>query len=77
VNFRGTVRLEDIDPPQGYTLTGQGQGGAAGFGQMTAWVTLESVSEQETLLRYRAQAVVGGKLASVGSRLVHAPQPQL
>jgi carbon monoxide dehydrogenase subunit G len=44
---------------------------------MTAWVTLESVSEQETLLRYRAQAVVGGKLASVGSRLVHAPQPQL
>ena len=72
VNFRGTVRLEDIDPPQGYTLTGQGQGGASGFGQMTAWVTLESVSEHETLLRYRAQASVGGKLASVGSRLVQS-----
>lgn len=72
VNFRGMVRLEDIDPPQGYTLIGQGQGGAAGFGQLTAWVTLEPVSEQETLLRYRAQAAVGGKLASVGSRLVQS-----
>lgn len=72
VNFRGTVRLEDINPPQGYTLVGQGQGGAAGFGQMTAWVTLESVSELETLLRYRAEATVGGKLASVGSRLVQS-----
>ena len=72
VNFRGTVRLEDIDPPQGYTLFGQGQGGAAGFGQMSAWVTLESVTAQETLLRYRAEATVGGKLASVGSRLVQS-----
>ncbi len=72
VNFRGTVRLEDIDPPQGYTLIGQAQGGAAGFGQMRAQVTLEAVTPAETLLRYRAEASVGGKLASVGSRLVQS-----
>ncbi len=72
VNFRGTVRLEDIDAPQGYTLIGEGQGGAAGFGKLSAWVTLESVAPQETVLRYRAEAAVGGKLANVGSRLLQS-----
>jgi uncharacterized protein len=67
--FRGSVNLSDMDPPNGYTLTGQGQGGAAGFARMGARVSLRQESE-DTLLVYAAQADIGGKLASVGSRLV-------
>lgn len=67
--FRGTVVLSDLDPPHGYTLTGQGQGGAAGFAKMRASVALSEVAGG-TLLRYTAQADIGGKLASIGSRLV-------
>lgn len=67
--FRGNVVLSDLDAPNGYTLTGRGQGGAAGFAKMTSRVTLLPQGDQ-TLLRYQAQAEIGGKLASVGSRLV-------
>ncbi|MDB5992367.1 MAG: carbon monoxide dehydrogenase [Herbaspirillum sp.] len=67
--FRGNVVLSDLDPPNGYTLTGQGQGGAAGFARMSAQVALTAEGDQ-TLLKYVAKAEIGGKLASVGSRLV-------
>lgn len=67
--FRGSVNLSQLDPPNGYTLTGQGQGGAAGFARMGARVSLTQESE-DTVLAYAAQADIGGKLASVGSRLV-------
>jgi len=67
--FRGSVNLTELDPPNGYTLTGQGQGGAAGFARMGARVSLKDESD-DTLLAYSAQADIGGKLASVGSRLV-------
>jgi uncharacterized protein len=67
--FRGNVVLSDLDPPHGYTLTGQGQGGAAGFARMSAQVALTAEGDQ-TLLKYVAKAEIGGKLASVGSRLV-------
>lgn len=69
--FRGSVNLSELDPPNGYTLTGRGQGGAAGFAKMTSRVLLVP-QEGQTLLRYTAQAEIGGKLASVGSRLVQA-----
>lgn len=69
--FRGTVALLDLDPPRAYTLSGQGQGGAAGFARMTARVTLAE-DGSGTLLRYDAQADIGGKLATVGSRLVQS-----
>jgi carbon monoxide dehydrogenase subunit G len=69
--FRGSVDLAELDPPNGYTLTGRGQGGAAGFAKMTARVDLQPRGDQ-TLLRYTARAEIGGKLASVGSRLVQA-----
>ena len=72
VTFRGAVELSDLDAPHGYTLTGRGQGGAAGFARMTAHVKLESMGEHDTLLRYTAEAEIGGKLASVGSRLVQS-----
>jgi len=67
--FKGNVVLSDLDAPNGYTLTGQGQGGAAGFAKMAAKVAL-SEAQNETVLKYVASAEIGGKLASVGSRLV-------
>jgi carbon monoxide dehydrogenase subunit G len=72
VTFRGAVELSDLDAPRGYTLTGRGQGGAAGFARMTARISLEKTGDDETLLRYNAEAEIGGKLASVGSRLVQS-----
>ena len=69
--FAGRVTLSDIDPPNGYTLSGEGKGGAAGFAKGAAKVRL---SEQPggTLLSYTVQAQVGGKLAQLGARLIDA-----
>lgn len=67
--FSGKVTLSDIDPPNGYTISGEGQGGVAGFGKGGAKVSL-SDDGAGTLLRYTATAQVGGKLAQIGSRLV-------
>jgi hypothetical protein len=67
--FKGSVVLSDLDPPRGYTLSGQGQGGAAGFAKMSARVLLCG-DGADTVLNYEAKADIGGKLASVGSRFV-------
>ena len=67
--FNGRVELSDIDPPNGYTISGEGQGGAAGFGKGGAKVSL-SQGEGGTVLRYEANASVGGKMAQIGSRVV-------
>ena len=69
--FSGKVTLSDLDPPNGYTITGEGSGGAAGFGKGGASVRLEP-DGTGTLLSYTANAKVGGKLAQIGSRLVDA-----
>jgi uncharacterized protein len=69
--FRGSVNLCELEPPNGYTLVGQGQGGAAGFARMKARVGLKP-DAGDTVLSYCAQAEIGGKLASVGSRLVQS-----
>jgi uncharacterized protein len=69
--FRGSVNLLELDAPNGYTLVGQGQGGAAGFARMKARVGLKPEAG-DTVLSYAAQAEIGGKLASVGSRLVQS-----
>ena len=67
--FKFDVTLSDLDPPRGYTISGAGQGGAAGFAKGAATVTL---SEQDgtTVLAYHVQANVGGKLAQLGARLI-------
>ena len=67
--FGGKVTLENIDPPNGYTIRGEGQGGVAGFAKGSADVKLTE-DGTDTVLNYTARAEVGGKLASVGSRLV-------
>jgi hypothetical protein len=69
--FGGKVTLSDINAPNGYTITGEGQGGAAGFAKGSAKVALEAqASGKTTLLKYTAAAQIGGKLAQIGSRLV-------
>lgn len=69
--FNGKVELSDVDPPNGYTISGQGTGGAAGFAKGGAKVSLAD-DGGETLLNYTVDASVGGKLAQIGSRLIDA-----
>ncbi len=68
--FGGRITLSDIDPPNGYTITGEGQGGAAGFAKGGAKVTLLDDGSGGTILKYTAGAQIGGKLAQIGSRLI-------
>ena len=74
--FRGKVKLSDIDPPNGYTISGEGQGGAAGFARGGATVRLAE-DGAETVLTYTANATVGGKLAQIGSRLIDSTSKKL
>lgn len=67
--FGGKVTLSDLDPPNGYKITGEGTGGAAGFAKGGAVVRLTDDAEA-TVLSYTVQAQVGGKLAQIGSRLI-------
>ncbi len=67
--FKGKMTLSDVDPPHAYTLVFEGQGGVAGFARGQANVQL--VPEVEgTRLGYAVKAMIGGKLAQVGSRLI-------
>lgn len=70
--FKGTLRLEDVVPPSSYTLRFDGQGGTAGFAKGSSQVSLAEDGAAATILRYTANAQVGGRLAQVGSRLIDA-----
>ncbi len=74
--FGGRIELADVNPPTGYTLKFQGQGGAAGFANGEAKVAL-APAEGGTTLSYTASAQIGGKLAQVGSRLVDGAAAKL
>jgi uncharacterized protein len=67
--FSGLVHLSDLDPPNGYTISGEGKGGAAGFAKGGAKVRLEE-DGTATILHYEVNAQVGGKLAQIGARLI-------
>jgi carbon monoxide dehydrogenase subunit G len=67
--FKGKMRLEEVNPPQSYSLVFEGQGGAAGFAKGNAKVTL-APDPNGTQIAYTVHAQVGGKLAQIGSRLV-------
>jgi carbon monoxide dehydrogenase subunit G len=69
--FGGKVTLSDLDPPNGYKITGEGSGGAAGFAKGGATVRLADDGDG-TRLSYTVEAHVGGKLAQIGSRLIDA-----
>jgi carbon monoxide dehydrogenase subunit G len=68
--FGGTVTLSEVVEEQSYTLTGQGQGGVAGFVRGHAEVSLKE-DGAGTVLRWTAKAELGGRVASVGGRLLH------
>jgi carbon monoxide dehydrogenase subunit G len=67
--FNGNVTLSNLNPPESYTISGEGKGGAAGFAKGGADVALIEEGEV-TVLTYTARADVGGKLAQLGSRLI-------
>jgi hypothetical protein len=67
--FNGKLLLSDLNPPNSYSLSFEGSGGAAGFGKGGAQVSLKTEGAG-TRLTYSAKASVGGKLAQVGSRLI-------
>ena len=74
--FNGAVTLSDIDAPNSYTITGEGQGGVAGFAKGGAKVFLTD-DAGATLLKYEVNAQVGGKLAQLGARLIDATAKQM
>lgn len=67
--FQGAVLLTDINAPNGYTIIGEGKGGVAGFAKGRAFVTLTEEGD-ETILDYKVDAALGGKLAQLGSRMI-------
>jgi uncharacterized protein len=79
--FAGSVELTDMEAPEagnpaGCRIVGQGNGGIAGFAKGEAKVALAEDGE-ETILTYVADAQIGGKLASLGGRLVQATAKKL
>lgn len=74
--FNGKVELSNVQAPRSYTISFEGQGGAAGFGKGSSDVSLEPEGEA-TRLRYSAKAQVGGRMAQIGSRLVDAAARKL
>lgn len=74
--FNGAVTLSDIDPPNGYTITGEGQGGMAGSAKGGAKVKLADDGDG-TLLTYEVNAEVGGRLAQLGGPIIDATAKQL
>ena len=74
--FSGNVVLDTSGAPDAFSLTGQGNGGAAGHAKGGADVTLTTDSDT-TILRYEATAAIGGKLAQLGSRLIQSTAKKL
>ncbi|MEJ6392600.1 carbon monoxide dehydrogenase subunit G [Gymnodinialimonas sp. 2305UL16-5] len=75
--FNGDVQLNTDGAPDAFSLTGQGNGGAAGHAKGGADVTLTADGPDTTILRYAAKADIGGKLAQLGSRLVQSTARKL
>lgn len=69
VKLKGHVELSDLNPPEGYTLSGEGKGGPAGFAKVKAKVSLADEGAT-TLLHYEVKADVGGKLGQLGGPII-------
>jgi hypothetical protein len=74
--FNGEVKLSNVNPPESYTISGEGKGGVAGFAKGGADVHLAE-NGGETVLSYAVNAQVGGKLAQLGSRLIDSTAKKL
>jgi 2-furoyl-CoA dehydrogenase large subunit len=67
--YRARIVLSDLDRPNGVTLQGTAEG-ALGFGSAKGRITLASAVNSGTLLHYHYDAEIGGKVASIGGRLL-------
>ena len=76
VSFNGKVTLSDLDPPNGYTITGEGSGGVAGHAKGAAKVALVADGEA-TDVNYTVKADIGGKIAQLGARLIDGTAKKL
>ncbi len=74
--FTGNIALSDMDPPNSYRISGEGQGGVAGFAKGGANVRLTD-DGPFTVLSYDVKAQVGGKIAQLGARLIDATSKQM
>ena len=74
--FRGRVELTDIELLVGYTISGKGEGGIAGFAKGGASVRLADTA-RGTMLSYNVEAEVGGKIAQLGQRLINSTAMKL
>ena len=68
--LRGSLELSDVDPPNGYTISGRGNGGPAGHVKGGAVVRLTEI-DGVTVLSYDVSATLGGKFAQMGSRVIN------
>lgn len=75
--FGGKVTLSDLDPPNGYRISGEGSGGVAGFAGGGATVGLIAEGADVTVLSYEVDAQISGKLAQLGSRLIDSTAKKL
>ena len=75
--FKGQVTLSDLNPPESYTITGEGKGGAAGFAKGGAVINLADDGAGGTIMTYEVKADVGGKLAQLGGRLIEGTSKKL
>jgi uncharacterized protein len=69
--WKGKVRFSNLDPPNSYSISGEGEGGVAGFAKGGAKVSLAN-KDGGTLLSYNVEAQIGGKLAQLGQRLINS-----
>src|SRR3982751_2106293 len=74
--FKGKVNLSDLDSPNGYKISGEGEGGVAGFAKGRATVNL-AASNGWTLLTYNVEGQIGGNLARLGQRLINGSAKKL
>jgi carbon monoxide dehydrogenase subunit G len=64
--FKGKVRLTDLDPPNGYKISGEGDGGIAGFAKGGAVVVLDK--DSGTLLTYSVRGADRRQAETFGQR---------
>src|ERR1700684_3527328 len=75
--FGGKVTLSDLDPPSGYRISGEGNGGVAGFSEGSAAGEFSEEGAEAAILSYQVDAQIGGKLAQLGGRLIDSTAKKL
>ena len=74
--FKGKMKLSDLDPPNGYRISGEGDGEP--HGRTALGVAGHATDDGAgTLMHYDVKADVGGKLAQLGGRLINSTAKKL